>query len=441
MPDDGHDGTRPLNDPVFNARDNGGTRPDLRVVSGGKAEETKTPPPDEALLKLFEWSDDAWTIAAIPRRPWVGPPYFMRRQITLVHGPGGASKSLMFCNWAIGLALNKMFGRMKPAGPMRVLLTNFEDDAEEQLRRLSAALEFFEAAPKDLAGKLRRVTLGTTSEATMFQLDERGQLRTTTAWDALLKHCELFKPDVVMLDPLIALNAAPESDNSIMRRVMTTVRSAVAHHFKCSVPIAHHDIKAGGDDASSDQTNSRGAGDIINAARFEVAVKGMTAKDCAAFGMPEEQRKHHFRVGSEYSKRNYGRPEDAEWFERLPMTINGEEVVRALPWVPPSGRLTDEQALAALVEIARGCSEGPYSPQLGDNGRSIGPVLDGLGVAGKDAQRAALVDLKRRHGVVAIAFLRPGHGTHTRMGLRTASGAPHNYRWCDAEGEEAANVV
>jgi hypothetical protein len=363
----------------------------------------------------------------------------MRRQITIVHGPGGASKSLIIAHWAIALALGRGFGRMKPSGPLRTLLTNFEDGKDEQERRLSAALDYFTAAPADLAGKLRRVSLGNLSDATMFCSNATGLLETTTAFEALVWHCETFRPDVVALDPLIAINAAPESDNSIMRRVMTILRTQIAHRFDCAVLLAHHDAKGGGDDTMNDQANARGAGDIINAARFELAVKTMTITQAKSFGIEDSQRKYYFRVGSEDSKRNYAAPEAAEWFERSAALINTESVVRCHPWAPPDGRLTAEQASALVAAIGKGTSAGPYSPQLGKSDRSLSSLLEAVGIAGDRLQRSALRDLKERHGVQSAGFKRPGHGAHERRGLRTAAGLPCNYEWCEGDDAEAAN--
>ena len=160
---------------------------------------------------------------------------------------------------------------------------------------------------------------------------------------------------MVALDTLISINAAPESDNSIMRRVMTLLRADVAVHHDCALCIAHHDVEGGSDDTANDATNSRGAGDIINAARFELAVRGMTEQQAKDFGLRSEQRKWLFRVGSMDSKRNYGAPDDAEWFERLERDINGEGVVSCKPWTPPTQTVALDDCLR-LVEAIGNCA-------------------------------------------------------------------------------------
>jgi hypothetical protein len=78
------------------------------------------------LASYLTITDEAWDENALPPRPWIAPPYLMRRQIALLHGPGGGGKSQLLIAWAIALALGVAFGRLKPKQRCRVLLTNFE---------------------------------------------------------------------------------------------------------------------------------------------------------------------------------------------------------------------------------------------------------------------------------------------------------------------------
>jgi hypothetical protein len=392
------------------------------------AKELEAAESEAAVLGLLTCTNAAWDRDTLPPRPWVAPPWLMRGEITMLHGMGASGKSLITANWALGCALHRDFGRLSPRSAMRVMLTNFEDNKTEQERRISAELDYFNARETDLHN-LYRVSMGPASEATMFRINAQGQLETTPVWDALQAWCREVRPDVVILDPLIAINAAPESDNQIMRRVMTILKAEIAMRFNCALVIVHHDTKSASEDTANDQTNMRGAGDIVNFARFEAAIKGMTVAQAEGFGIGREKRKHYFRVGSEDSKRNYTAPEAAEWFERLAAVINGEAVVRCIPWEPPSGRLTEVQAATLIAEIGNGTARGPYSPQLGKNDRSLSPLLDSLGITGDRPQRLALQTLKDRHGVQSLDFKRPGHGSNARKGLRTAAGAPYNCEW------------
>lgn len=320
-------------------------------------------PDEQAHSEHFLWEDGGWDVNAIPRRPWLAVPYLMRGHITLLHGPGSNGKSLISLYWAVAVALGRPFGRLRPTGDAaRVLLANFEEDSDEQLRRLTAALAFFGAKPSDLAGKLRRISLGKL-DPTMFMADADGALREDVpAFDALVWHCRHFSADMVVLDPFIAINAVAENDNTLIRRVMTVLRRQICHDFHAALVLPHHDVKNGGADVDSDQNNARGAGDIINAVRFEAAVRNMS-EDQAKKLLPEDgqdQRRYFFRVGSEASKRNITKPDDAEWFERFSAECNGEDVVGCRPWDPPKAfadiSVTDANAI--LDRIGQGMADG-----------------------------------------------------------------------------------
>jgi hypothetical protein len=387
---------------------------------------------------IFVISDEPWDPLALPPRPWLAPPYLMRGEITLPHGPGAAGKSQLIIAWFVALALNKPFGRLRPRQRSRVLLFNFEDTAVEQKRRISAALRRFDATEADLRGWLYRVTLGPRSNATMFELDPRGAVHTTDTWHAVERGCEQLKPDAIALDPFIAINAVPESDNQLMRRVMTIMR-LFAEDRGLALALAHHDAKNGNGDEDADQTIARGAGDIINAIRFELAVRKMTVQQAKDFGVEPDRRGMYFRVGSVASKINYAAPQPPEWFERIDEVFNREAVVSCAPWTPPTGNLTEEIANKIIAEIGRGTKSGsPYSPQLGNSDRSLGPALADLGITGSKPQRRAMDELTLRHGVVNAAWRLPGRGDVTRKGLRTAGGRPDTVEWVEQDREDDA---
>jgi hypothetical protein len=138
-------------------------------------------------------------------------------------------------------------------------------------------------------------------------------------------------------------------------------------------------------------------------------------------------------IGSEL----HGAPEAAEWFARQATVINGEEVVRCVPWQPPSGKLSGEQVTVLIAAIGKGTSAGPFSPQLGKNDRSLSLLLASLGITGRNQQPSALLSLMDRHGVEECRFRRPGDGSNERKGLRTAAGLPSNYEWCEMEETDA----
>jgi hypothetical protein len=288
------------------------------------------------LDQILQVTDAAWDPNKLPPRPWIAPPYILRGHITLPHGRGGVGKSQLILTWAAALALGVQFGRLQPIGRCRVLLANFEDDDDEQQLRLTAALKCLPGnpTPLDLEGYLYRVMVGEDADATMFEVDRDGVVRATRTFEALDMWCREIRPDVTALDTLVAINVVPEDNNTLMRRVMAMLRR-VTRAYQMSLVLAHHDRKSGGDSEDSDQANVRGAGDITNAARFELAVKKMTVAEAERYNLDPESRSSYFRLGSLGSKLNYISAGEAEWFERVTHVISGQAVGACIPWSPP----------------------------------------------------------------------------------------------------------
>jgi hypothetical protein len=318
-------------------------------------------PDDVPLSQILQINDAAWDPDKLPPRPWVAPPYILRNHITLPHGPGGVGKSQLIDAWACALTLCQAYGRLRPVRRCRVLLANFEDDENEQLLRLSAALKCFKGnpTPQDLEGYLYRVTIAEDANATMFELDRDGAVRPTRTFEALEMWCREIRPDVVALDTLVSINAVPEDNNTLMRRVMASFRR-LTRAYEIALILAHHDRKSGGDDEDSDQTNARGAGDISNAARFELAVKKMTAAEAKRFGLDPKDRPAYFRLGSPASKLNYIAADEAEWFERVTHVISDQPVGACIPWSPPDPfeGITIAFANTILDDIVAGMPDG-----------------------------------------------------------------------------------
>jgi hypothetical protein len=384
------------------------------------------------LASYLSITDAEWNEDALLPRAWLAPPHLMRSHITLLHGPGSAGKSMLIIAWTLALALGKPFGRLKPRQRCRVLLANFEDDAEEQMRRLSAALRYFGATPAELKGWLYRVSLGSKGDVTMFELDDNA-VHATACWHALEGACEQIRPDAVALDPFVAINAVPENDNQLMRRVMTMIRLGLAQRFGCAVLLIHHDAKSARDDEDADQSNARGAGDIVNAVRFEAAVKKMTAAQAEGWGIDPARRGVYFRAGSVASKRNYSAPEEGEWFERYEVPIASEAVVYCVPWEPPSSRLDDDQTVLIVAAVQRGTKRGPYSPQLTNTNRSLAPVLAAHGITKRLLQRRALKQLLHAGLISKAKWRQRGFGEKTLTGLRAANGQPGGVDWIAEE--------
>lgn len=370
------------------------------------------------------WSDAGdWTEATMERRPWVVPGYAMRGAVTIVAGMGSAGKSSLMVGWAVAAALGEALGRFAPPGPMKVLTYNVEDDADEQRRRLSAALRPFGRFPRDLVGKVIRC--GPSGVGTLIDRDAMGQITLTAAWEGLRALLTQHRPDIVILDPLVELHTAEENDNTALRLVIAYLRE-MAQEFRCALILVHHTRKGA---TAGDMDSIRGAGSLVGAARAAFTVTPMSEEEAEALGFSGVQRRGFVRVDS--VKGNYAPAQEADWHQLQEYELdNGETIAAMIPWMPPAGASGPAPETMAIIAAAieRGASGGPYSPRLApDQARSVAPLLAQHGISSPAAQKAALKALLR-DGFQVSAY-RNANGDE-RNGIRAPSGLPAA-RWVE----------
>ncbi len=374
------------------------------------------------------WIDGGdWCESKIPERPWIAPSFLLRGSITMLSGAASASKSTLAVAWAISLALHRPFSGFRPVGPMRVAVYNCEDDQDEQRRRFSAALRQFGAEPASLAGRV--VRLGPNNVGTLLEPDPDGRLIFTPAMTRLEQTIEDFRPDVLILDPLVELHGMEENDNTALRSVMARFRS-LAQQYQMAVVLVHHARKGAALAAPGDPDTLRGASAIVGAARVVLTVAGMTEDEAVAFGLPADARRNFFRVDG--AKSNYSSLTEADWFERQVIRLdNGDYVAAPLPWTPPNDRVSLEQRNAIKAGIEAGSPLGPWSAKLSDDQRSVRHLLEQHDV--KRSAQTKLLKVLRAEGYVAADY--KASGRQVRQGLRSPDGAPHSANWCESNDE------
>jgi hypothetical protein len=160
----------------------------------------------------------------------------------------------------------------------------------------------------------------------------------------------------------------------------------------------------------------------------------MTARQAENWGIDQAKRGFYFRAGSVASKINYAAPEESEWFERLPVVIAGEAVVRCIPWDPPSAQLDDEQTARIIAAVEKGTERGPYSSQFGNTDRSLAPVLEQFGITKLTLQKKVLKRLIDAGRVAKVKWRPRGFGANKTLGgLRASNGLPYDVDWVEEE--------
>ena len=377
---------------------------------------------------------DGWSEGAIPPRPWIARGYLLRGAVTVISGASSVSKSTLAVGYAVSLALHQPFNRFAPLMACRVLTYNVEDDAAEQRRRFSAVLRQFDATPSSLAGKVMRV--GPNDVGTLIARDpESRTLVLTAAMVELQRLIVEFKPDVLILDPLVELHAEEENDNTALRSIMAQFRTLAANpvpgdpDHKMAVAIVHHARKGASQSTPGDTDTLRGASSIVGAARIVVTVASMTADEGKAFGLPEDVHRSFFRVDS--GKSNYSRLHEAEWFERTEYELdNGDLVAAPVAWQPPQDAVSLETRAALELGIEAGSSEGPWSAKLSSDARSVKHLFERHGIASPAGQRTALLILAQA-GFKTASY--KNEGRRIVQGLRAPNGSPAAFNWVETE--------
>jgi hypothetical protein len=304
---------------------------------------------------------------------------------------------------------------------MRVAVFNAEDDIEEQQRRVAAALRLSGATKADLGDRLRLLQPARTGM--LIEMDpETRKLQHTPLMTELLDWLDGFKPDLLILDPLVELHSAPENDNTALRHVIAELR-AVARASDIGIGLLHHTPK--GDPRPGDQDASRGASAIGAACRRLFTLYEMTAAEAAAWKIASPQ--YFFRLDG--AKANHDAKNPTEWFERVPVQLdNGDVAAAAQPWQPPSEAITDMLIHQLLDIVATGDNGYPWSRRLGRYDRSITRALSSLGIGSGKAQRAAL-DALWAAGCVEAAWRKANRDK--AMGIRDPDGRPNGPFWID----------
>jgi hypothetical protein len=352
------------------------------------------------------WIDaDDWDECKIPRRPWIVPGYALRGAVTLIAGPPSAMKSSAALGWAVSVALNSEYGRFRPAVSGPVFVYNVEDDRNEQRRRLSATLRQFGKNPTALKDKLYR--MGPSTIGTLLERADDGKVRFTAAMDKLHELLTIFRPVMLIVDPLAELHNCEENGNTALRAIIAKFRE-LAVEFDMAVVVLHHTRKGGGQ-SPGDPDAARGASAVIGAVRVAVTLTTMSEDDAKAFGMSTDLDQRSYFVRMDDAKTNYAPLRSAQWFEKTAYDLdNGDTVATAVPWKPPEAKVASLADLGALaIAIERGAPGGePWSPKLSKEPRSVRSLFEQHGFVGADAQNAALMRLEAEHGLERVKFKR-----------------------------------
>lgn len=315
-------------------------------------------------LDCEPWWRDPKTI---PRRAFLSPDkHYARKYIGASIGGGGRLKTSYGLFEAVEMAHGRSLTTRDdlPAGPLRALCLNAEEDQDELDRRVAAICLHYNISQSDLG---RRLFVKSVRDRPMrFATLVRGvPTLNADALDQLTDFIRRERIDVFMLDPWVSFHAVRESENSDMDLVIKQGLGSIASATNSAGEIFHHPgkPKPGGQDTTVE--DARGASAIIWAVRSARVFNYMTLDEAARVGVADDERRRHIRVAN--GKANMAGAGKAEWLrielENLP---NGDEVACATLWKPQNpfdGLTEDDPQRGALLAQGGAYRNSVQSPQ------------------------------------------------------------------------------
>lgn len=363
-----------------------------------------TPPPPK--LKV--------SFSKIPHRQWLYSVDLVRGDVTLLASPGGAGKTSLALGMAICLVTGKaaLGERIWGSGPFKSLYINAEDNGAEMLRRACAFCQQHNITEQELDRlymvgaedlQVQGISFLRASGASSFILNQAGFAQL----DSLLAS---LTPDLIILDPLIALCGGGDLNNNALMALVLRELKKVAIKYNCAILIVLHTNK-GGDPSTANAIS--GASAIKDLARRAIMPVNMTEAEAKVFAILPSERRQYFRLVD--AKSNLAPHSDEAWYKlenqelpnaEPPTYPHGDRVqavVRVQLPIQPSGSASadDMKIDAAILDLVDSGKEidgqaYPYSPSLAGAKNERAFLADAMvAVANATASRQwALVDLE-----------------------------------------------
>lgn len=249
-------------------------------------------------------------------------------------------------------------------------------------------------------------------------------------WNQLNAAIDRIKPDILFIDPLVALvGGVSLNDNSAAALMMGSLVSTAAQR-KIAIMIAHHVAK--NREATSPEA-AMGAASLVNLSRISLSIEPLAEADAGKVGVAPWDARSIFRIVG--TKQNLSPPNATDDWIRLksvdmlnaepPIYPRGDSVAVVEQFIPnPMSAVFPAPVIAAALQ-----SIGSAIPPLSPFGRAArtsaaaviaAAIAPHLGGKATTAEAKAVLDYLMRTGRVAsqsVSVPRPGHGPYVRNGL------------------------
>lgn len=344
---------------------------------------------------------------SIPPRRWIYGNFLIRGHLSVVAAPGGTGKSSYVLASCIAMATGRdLLGQDLPEGPLRVLVFNLEDPADEFNRRIAAVMQHYGITVADLGGRLFVRHGRDQPFQSHKRTDKNGKtIKTGDDLTELLLHVTQERIDVVVVDPFISSHEASENSNEEMDLVAKDWTRFIAGPRDIAVLLVHHCRKTGNNDASIDSI--RGGKALTDAARVAITLNPMSDGEASHYGLSPDERDRLVSVS--YGKSNMtARNSTKFWFRLQSVALgngdnlhpSGDNVGVPVPWQPPKEAAWTTEQLAD-IQKKLGAAEYRQSHQAKDGVWAGVVVAEVMGLNPED-------DRKRISGLLG-SWLSRGH--------------------------------
>ncbi|MBO9407644.1 AAA family ATPase [Shimia sp. R9_1] len=337
-----------------------------------------------ALERLVLTPANVLSVTSIPPRQWLYGRSLIAGSLSIIAAPGGTGKSALTMVEAVAMACGRtLLPGEAPQRPLRVWVHNAEDPQDELDRRLAAIMKQYGLSNADLGGRLF-LTSGREVDLCLAK-SERGEPRVVPGIeDKLTEFIKRNRIDVLVLDPLGAVHALPENDNTAVNVLLGALRR-VMDRTALAIQAVHHTGKqAANDMKGSGASAARGASAWVDGARNVRQLARMTSAEAANFAIPAEEAFKYIRVDN--GKANLAPAAKAVWRKIEPMGLgngtpqypDGDSVGVPVDWSPPTP-MVETVTASELQLVQAAIDKAPNPPRASEQSPEwVGYIVAGV---------------------------------------------------------------
>jgi AAA domain/Bifunctional DNA primase/polymerase, N-terminal len=384
-------GTDP--DDEFETLDAADTRQRLHDAKpAGKAEESG-----------FYFPDLTRDPAKIPPRPWLFKGDILRKNAHVVVAAPGVGKSALSIALAVaGARGDGGFLRMQFVGPpIRTLIVNSEDDADERERRIAALCKVHGFDQAALNGWIAFYDKEDGAQFVAVTRDptNKNALKKTEALKKLTEFVTRHQIGQVVLDPFRSLYHGNENDSGDVDFVASALLEVMRVTGAAGV-IIHHTRKNSNnvEGAAGDADAGRGSGALTGRARKTFTLNRMLASEARDFGIEDRDRLRFIRLDDGKPNQS-AKSAEPKWYELVGEDVGNDETAVAVRLAdlqrvvtPPKERI-GKRALRRALQAAVGAGQGVPNPVKPDG---LATPLAAVRELYADAYRAIVLDERKK---------------------------------------------